>query len=254
MSEESDNTRREFQDAAQKFEQAVKELAVTATSEVSERATTFLDEAAERLRGELDERRTGQHRADELDAPDEGERRPPQGARLRHRPRSVYYRDYERLARRSRKLYRDPKNEKIAGVCSGIANYFGVEAWVVRCMALTGLIFMPGIAFPAYWVAYFMMDRPPTTNGKGRRGGRRRRGRRRRSRQQASDIGDTDDIEVVDHSSPAPELGLRLSPRRSLRAVQADLAEIELRLRRMETHVTSGQYELQRELQKIETT
>jgi hypothetical protein len=35
--------------------------------------------------------------------------------------------------------------------------------------------------------------------------------------------------------------------------VQADLQEVELRLRRMETHVTSGQYELQRELHKIES-
>jgi hypothetical protein len=36
--------------------------------------------------------------------------------------------------------------------------------------------------------------------------------------------------------------------------VQTDLQEVELRLRRMETHVTSGQYELQRELYKIENT
>jgi hypothetical protein len=35
--------------------------------------------------------------------------------------------------------------------------------------------------------------------------------------------------------------------------VQADLAEAELKLRRMETHVTSGQYELQRELNKLES-
>ena len=55
-----------------------------------------------------------------------------------------------------------------------------------------------------------------------------------------------------DHSSPAPELGPKISPRRSLRGLQADLTEAELRLRRMETHVTSGKYELQRELNKIE--
>jgi len=43
------------------------------------------------------------------------------------------------------------------------------------------------------------------------------------------------------------------NPRRNLRNVQTDLQEVELRLRRMETHVTSGQYELQRELHRIET-
>ena len=49
-----------------------------------------------------------------------------------------------------------------------------------------------------------------------------------------------------------PELHAELSPRRNLRNVQTDLREVELRLRRMETHVTSGQYELQRELHKID--
>ena len=44
-----------------------------------------------------------------------------------------------------------------------------------------------------------------------------------------------------------------IDPRRSLKYVQADLQEVELRLRRMETHVTSGQYELQRELNRIES-
>jgi hypothetical protein len=34
--------------------------------------------------------------------------------------------------------------------------------------------------------------------------------------------------------------------------VKADLTEVELRLRRMETHVTSGRYELQRELHRID--
>ena len=58
--------------------------------------------------------------------------------------------------------------------------------------------------------------------------------------------------DIVDHTSPAPELGLKLAPRRSLRNVQADLDQAELRLRRMESHVTSGQYELQKELHKID--
>ena len=94
--------------------------------------------------------------------------------------------------------------------------------------AVTGLLFLPSIIFPAYWIAYFVMDTPPKEDGKRRRGNR------------------------DDHTSPAPELGPQLSPRRSLRNVQEDLTEVELRLRRMESHVTSGQYELQRELNRID--
>jgi hypothetical protein len=43
-----------------------------------------------------------------------------------------------------------------------------------------------------------------------------------------------------------------LQPSRSLRYTNADLTQAELRLRRLESFVTSDQYELHRELTKIE--
>jgi phage shock protein C len=150
---------------------------------------------------------------------------------------------------RTRRLCLDPRRRRIAGVCAGIARYYGMEPWVVRLIAITGLLFLPGIVFPAYWVAYFVMERPsgeyarwPSTRwmrmqARSHRGHRHRR-RRSRSRDE--------------YSSPAPELGPRISPRRGLRDVQADLTEVELRLRRIEAHVTSGRYELQRELHAID--
>jgi hypothetical protein len=42
------------------------------------------------------------------------------------------------------------------------------------------------------------------------------------------------------------------SKRRSLRHTAADLTQVELRLRRLESFVTSGRYELHKELNKIE--
>jgi len=141
-----------------------------------------------------------------------------------------------------RRLYLDPGRRRIAGVCAGIARYYEVEPWVVRLVAVTALLFFPGIVFPAYWVAYFVMERPPgSARGQGLHGWARHQGRSayRRARRDV-------------FSSPAPEFGPRLSPRRGLRDVKADLNEIELRLRRMEAHVTSGRYELQRELHRID--
>ena len=129
---------------------------------------------------------------------------------------------------RVRGLHRGEK-AKIAGVCCGIAQYYGVEPWVVRCVALTGLIFMPSIVFPGYWILYFVMDDPPSGEAE------EPPARRPRS-----------------HSAEAPELGARLSPRRSLRTARAHLAQAELRLRRMEHHVTSGQYDLHREFNQID--
>lgn len=139
---------------------------------------------------------------------------------------------------RSRRLCRDPQRQKIAGVCAGIARYYDVEPWVVRCVAVTGLLFFPTIVFPAYWIAFFVMEKPSAGQEPGRRRDRTDRCDARHPRD--------------DHHSPAPELGPRFSPRNSLRNIQADLTEVELRLRRIETHVTSGHYELQRELNKID--
>ena len=260
MTRTSDKGRRgsrNVEDAARRFQETVEDLASRAGDEMGERAAEFLDDAADRLRGEREagsgsrkersrsRRRRGRHWGYE---PDDW-----------RRARSGDYEPYG-WGWRSRKLYLDDDNGKLVGVCGGIANYFGMEAWVVRCIAVTGLIFMPQIVFPAYWVAYFVMDHPPDGEGDdedGKRKRRRRRwkprpprppGMRRRARDRDRDA---EDGPRHDHTAPAPEMGVRFSPRRSLRAVQADFTELELRLRRMETHVTSGQFELQRELGKI---
>lgn len=207
----------DFHSSVSRLERAVDELVTTTRDQVSDRAASVIDETTRRLERELDRRQ--QRRGAGVD----GSRRDPQ-------------RDYGRSGEPGeglpRKLYRDPRREKIGGVCAGIARYYGMEPWVVRCIAVTALLFFPTIVFPAYWIAYFVMDKPPKSDGK-----------------RAVDPGPHG---RHDHRSPAPELGPRFSPRYSLRNVQADLTEVELRLRRMETHVTSGQYELQRELNKID--
>ena len=131
---------------------------------------------------------------------------------------------------RVRGLHRG-KKAKIAGVCSGIAEYYGVESWVVRCIALTGLIFMPSIVFPGYWILYLVMDQPPSEAAEEPPAPPHRPGRAQWR---------------------APEPGTRPSPKRSLRTARAHLAQAELRLRRMEHHVTSGQYELHREFNRID--
>lgn len=92
---------------------------------------------------------------------------------------------------------------------------------------------MGSIVVPAYLIAWAVLEKVPRVDD----------GLDRASR------GDGD----REYASPAPELGPRFSPRRSLRDTQADLDQLELKLRRMETHVTSGQYELQRELNQIDT-
>lgn len=217
----------DLQAALDRLEKAVQRFAAGARDEFVGRATSFINDAASKLEQELRGEGAEQgHRSSSRRARRESSRR-----RARQRRRDRRGSDRAAQARRpnDRKLYRDRERAKIAGVCAGISNYLGAEVWVVRCVAITGLIFIPGLTFPGYWILYFVMKPPP--------------GREPR---------DAMPEEPADHTSPAPELGPRLSPRRSLRNLRADLARAELRLRRMESHVTSGQYELQKELHKLD--
>jgi len=45
-----------------------------------------------------------------------------------------------------KKLYRDPDEKLIAGVCSGIAHYFGINVWIPRVIFL-----LPFLSFISFW-------------------------------------------------------------------------------------------------------
>ena len=249
-----DNSRpqRDFGDAAKNFQDAAEEFAASAANQASERAADILDEAAARLRGE------GTAAADEAAPAGSGSERRDAGRRARRshrshrsRRRRDAERGYQALTRRPRRLYRDAERRRIAGVCAGIANYFGVETWVTRCVAVVGLIFMGQVTLPAYLVAWVVMERAPGPGEPSRH--RRRRGLRMDMRMRGFGFGGPRADRGADSSESAERSATAtFSPRGRLRALQADAGELELRLRRMETHVTSGQYELQRELRNIE--
>ncbi len=216
-----DESRGDFQRSVDRLEKAVQGFVSAANEQVTNRAAGFIDDTADRLERELKDRRGERPRYDSARFESRRSRR----QRRRERWREATHASSPGY--RTSKLYRDTRRQRVSGVCAGIARYFGVEVWVVRGMAITGLIFMPAVMIPAYIIATLVV--PKFSNG------------------------ETLDAEApTDHSSPAPELGARLSPRGSLRSVQAVLDEVELKLRRIETHVTSGQFELQRELKRID--
>ena len=223
------DSRGDFQRSVDRLERAVQGFVSSANEHISNRAAGFIDDTAQRLERELRDRN---HSRSNADADDSREAR-----RRSRRQRRRHYRDRLRNGSmsstspgyRTSKLYLDRRHRRVSGVCAGIARYFGVEVWVVRGIALTGLIFMASIVVPAYFIAAWVLPKGPEDA-----------------------MADSTDTDADENSSPAPELGTRLSPRGSLRNVQADLDQLELKLRRMESHVTSGQFELQRELKRID--
>ncbi len=56
----------------------------------------------------------------------------------------------------TRKLYRSLSNRMIAGVCGGLAQYFAVDATLVRFVFLL-LLFLGGSGFPLYIILWIIM-------------------------------------------------------------------------------------------------
>ena len=239
----------ELQQAVARFEEAVQELARGAANDLADRATGLIDETTSRIRN-VAQGAAAPHQGDRAGYADDdrsGDTSDSGDSRDRYANDTYSWRygaDSNRLGDDdvpSEKLYRDRANGRIAGVCAGFARYFGVDTWVARLGAITGLLFLPAIVFPSYWIAYLLMDDDPKASPRRRRG---RRSRRRERREQTP------------AQTRAPAQGQRsqtaITPRRLLRHVTADLNAAELRLRRMEGHVTSSEYELRRQLKAID--
>lgn len=61
---------------------------------------------------------------------------------------------------RERKLYRDTDDQKIGGVCSGLARYFDLDPLLVRVAFVVG-IFFNGVALIAYPLLWWLVDPAP---------------------------------------------------------------------------------------------
>ena len=137
----NEDARNEFQRSVERLEKAVQGFVAATNEHVTNRAAEFVDDTAERLERELRSRR-GQR----VDGEDRGDSK--RARRERYREARWQRRSRRREARwqaaagtpgyRTARLYQDKRRQKIAGVCAGIARYFGVEVWVVRGMAKIG--------------------------------------------------------------------------------------------------------------------
>lgn len=65
------------------------------------------------------------------------------------------------MIRRGRKFYRDKDNAKIAGVCAGMADYFGWDVTIVRIGWVLATIFSGGWPIVAYVLAAWLVDDKP---------------------------------------------------------------------------------------------
>lgn len=140
-----------------------------------------------------------------------------------------------------RELYRDPARGKIAGVCAGVAAYFGMEIWLVRILVVTATLLGSGPFFiVVYIAAWFILEKKPgfaepnkehyKQQGKGWH----------------SAPGDDKSVEVKTKVWQSGE-----SAKQACQDIKAHYAEIEQKLRNMETYVTTAEFQLNREINKL---
>ncbi len=161
------DTRSEFQRSVERLEKAVQGFVSATNEHVTNRAADFVDDTAARLERELRDRRGSARRRRTDDESGCYDSRRVATSIRRRRERWQRARSDGATARRvqpgyrTSRVYQDKRRQKIAGVCAGIARYFGVEVWVVRGIAITGLIFMPSVVIPAYIIAAFVLPKAP---------------------------------------------------------------------------------------------
>jgi len=116
-------------------------------------------------------------------------------------------------------LYRDKQNAKLMGVCSGIADYTGVDVLWVR-LALIILIFATGFALPAYFVAGMLLSKKPPHL-------------------------------YVDHDETRYWQRVRQSPKRTAREIRARMKDVDRRLADVETFYVSSNPRLTAEIERL---
>ncbi|MGX5914253.1 envelope stress response membrane protein PspC [Aliidiomarina sp. Khilg15.8] len=140
------------------------------------------------------------------------------------------------MAVNGRKLYRDPQQGKIGGVCAGLADYLGWEVWIIRIIAVTSLVFASSITFVAYCAMWFIIEAKPKASNESVV----------KETVTTERTADGRKIEVKTRVWEAGE-----TPKEALRDIQQRFDEMESSLRCMESYVTSSEFKVRQEFNRL---
>lgn len=119
------------------------------------------------------------------------------------------------------RLYRNPARGIVFGVCAGIADYFGRPAWQVRLAVVIAACIFPPHVIVAYLIAAVVLRRRPD----------------------------------VIYRNPDEETFWRAvsgRPVETFSAIRHKFRELDLRLIGLERHVTSAEFDLNRQFRDLE--
>ena len=148
-------------------------------------------------------------------------------------------------------LHRDPNKGKIAGVCAGIAEYFGMEIWLVRILTLTGFFLLaPPFFFVGYIAAWFILEKKPRgLSARPRDDGLTTTSHNNKAQGKGWHIVSEEESDKVMVKSKVWQAGE--PPKQAFMDIKERFAKNERRLRKVETYVTSSEFQLNQELSKL---
>jgi phage shock protein C len=143
-------------------------------------------------------------------------------------------------------LYRNAEQGKIAGVCAGIADYFGWETWLVRILVVSAVLFGMPFLILGYIAGWFILDKAPDKTSKGnfdssegQYSNRYQQGRKK------SDV-TSESIKVKARIWQAGE-----PPKQALYDIGRKFRSLEKQVQAMEQYVTSAEFTVSREINKL---
>lgn len=152
-------------------------------------------------------------------------------------------------------IYRNPHNARIAGVCSGIADYLEIKTFYVRVLTLLSLFIFGPFTFFAYCVGWIVLERNPEPPA---HLSRKQRRRARRNKDYDYDAKEDYDLSSMEDDT------LRSSSRKhqankdaeaniamSLKECSKIFNTVEVRLRDVEAFITSKKFRLHCEINRI---
>lgn len=119
-----------------------------------------------------------------------------------------------------RRFARSADRAMIAGVCAGLADYFGFRLRITRLLAFIALLMAPPVTLVVYFGAVMLI---PSEHDPQRQPGH----------------------------DPEFDQALRASPRQTMSDVRRRFQQLDRRLARMERYVTSPRFDLDQEFRKL---
>ncbi|MFT5350333.1 MAG: phage shock protein C [Gammaproteobacteria bacterium] len=123
----------------------------------------------------------------------------------------------------ARKLYLNKDGGIVGGVCAGIADYLGIDKWLVRIIAITLFVFTNSLVLFIYLLCWIFVDKKPVNY-----------------------VEDPLEKEFV-----RANLRRKFSGANGFTDTVSRFHQLELRMRRLEAYITSKRFNLSREINDL---